>query len=108
MLTRWHQLQKEKREYQKQQQQQHSQWQPINFDEIMETDLNRQLQELEQEEEEQYNLLKQALDLELNYNDNQPSIFNIQETKEQLQQIETLKQYEKVETSKINQQVNIS
>ena len=37
MLTRWHQLQKEKGEYQKQQQQQHSKCQPINFDDIMET-----------------------------------------------------------------------
>ncbi|CAF4797785.1 unnamed protein product, partial [Rotaria socialis] len=52
MLTRWRQLQKEK----------HPQCQPINFDEIMETDLARQLQQLEQEEEKQYNLLEQALD----------------------------------------------
>ncbi|CAF5160551.1 unnamed protein product, partial [Rotaria sp. Silwood1] len=36
MLTRWRQLQKEK----------HPQCQPINFDEIMETDLARQLQQL--------------------------------------------------------------
>ncbi|CAF4997066.1 unnamed protein product, partial [Rotaria socialis] len=52
MLTRWRQLQKEK----------HPQCQPLNFDEIMETDLARQLQQLEQEEEKQYNLLEQALD----------------------------------------------
>ncbi|CAF5129035.1 unnamed protein product, partial [Rotaria socialis] len=50
MLTRWRQLQQEK----------HPQCQPINFDEIMETDLARQLQQLEQEEEKQYNLLEQA------------------------------------------------
>ncbi|CAF3933733.1 unnamed protein product, partial [Rotaria sp. Silwood1] len=52
MLTRWRQLQKEK----------HPQCQQINFDEIMETDLARQLQQLEQEEEKKYNLLEQALD----------------------------------------------
>ncbi|CAF1552982.1 unnamed protein product [Adineta ricciae] len=52
MLTRWHKWQKDK----------HPQCQPINFDEIMETDLARQLQQLEQEEEKQYNLLEQALD----------------------------------------------
>ncbi|CAF4266933.1 unnamed protein product, partial [Rotaria magnacalcarata] len=37
MLKRWHKLQKDK----------HPQCQPINFDEIMETDLARQLQQLE-------------------------------------------------------------
>ncbi|CAF4602429.1 unnamed protein product, partial [Rotaria socialis] len=60
MLTRWHQLQKEK--HRQQQQQQECQYQPINFDEIMEADLDRQLQELEQQEQEQYNRLEQTLD----------------------------------------------
>jgi histidyl-tRNA synthetase len=93
----------------------------------METDLNRQLQELEQQEQEQYNLLEQTLALELNCNDYQPCMFDIDETKKQLQHIEKLKQYEQneqqreynlilqqlkqyeqLETIQINQQVNIS
>ena len=79
MLTRWHQLQKAKQ-----------QCEPINFDNIMETDLARQLHEIE--EQEQYNLLEKTLELqELNQADKQD------DTKKQLKQIEILKQSEKNE-----------
>jgi hypothetical protein len=110
MLTRWHQLQKAK------QQQQQQQCEPINFDNIMETDLARQLHEIE--EQEQYNLLEKTLELQqLNQADKQD------DTKKQLKQIEILKQsekneqqraydrilqqlkqYEKLEVNKINSQ----
>ena len=59
MLTRWHQLQKVKQ-----------QCPPIDFDNIMETDLARQLQEIE--EQEQNNLLEKTLELQLSQHDNQP------------------------------------
>jgi molybdopterin-biosynthesis enzyme MoeA-like protein len=110
MLTRWHQLQKTKQ-----------QCQPINFDEIMEADLTRQLHEIE--EQEQYNLLKQTLELQLNQNDKQPCMSNVDvddDTKKQLKQIEILKQhesdlvlqqfkeYKQFETIQNNQQVNSS
>ncbi|CAF4461639.1 unnamed protein product, partial [Rotaria magnacalcarata] len=62
-LTRWHKLQKDK----------HPQCQPINFDEIMETDLARQLQQLE-----------------LNNNDHQPGKCDIDDTI--LQQLKEYKQ----------------
>jgi molybdopterin-biosynthesis enzyme MoeA-like protein len=81
MLTRWHQLQKSK---------QQQQCEPINFDNIMETDLARQLHEIE--EQEQYNLLEKTLELQqLNQADKQD------DTKKQLKQIEILKQSEKNE-----------
>ncbi|CAF1514879.1 unnamed protein product [Rotaria magnacalcarata] len=63
MLTRWHKWQKDK----------HPQCQPINFDEIMETDLARQLQQLE-----------------LNNKDHQPGMCDIDDTI--LQQLKEYKQ----------------
>lgn len=103
MLKRWHQSPKKEKQ----------QCQPINFDEIMETDLTRQLQELE--EQEQYNLLKQTLELQLSQQDKQSCMSNVvdddDDTKKQLKEIEILKQQEYDRTlQQLNQykQVNIS
>ncbi|CAF4239765.1 unnamed protein product [Rotaria sp. Silwood2] len=93
MLARWHQLQKEKQ----QQQQQQKQYQGLNFDEIMENDLARQLHELEQQEQKQYNLLKQTLELELTQDDDHSSMDDVDERRIKLQEIEILKQYERNE-----------
>ena len=84
MLTRWHQLQKVKQ-----------QCSPIDFDNIMETDLARQLQEIE--DQEQNNLLEKTLELQLNQHDNQPYRISNDDTEKQLKQIEILKQSEKNE-----------
>ena len=84
MLTRWHQLQKVKQ-----------QCPPIDFDNIMETDLARQLQEIE--DQEQNNLLEKTLELQLNQHDNQPYRISNDDTEKQLKQIEILKQSEKNE-----------
>ncbi|CAF1521906.1 unnamed protein product [Adineta steineri] len=68
MLTRWHKWQKDK----------HPQCQPINFDEIMETDLARQLQQLE-----------------LNNKDHQPGMCDIDDTI-----LQQLKEYRQKTNSK--------
>lgn len=84
MLTRWHQLQKVKQ-----------QCPPIDFDNIMETDLARQLQEIE--DQEQNNLLEKTLELQFSQHDNQPYRISNDDTEKQLKQIEILKQSEKNE-----------
>ncbi|CAF3873643.1 unnamed protein product [Rotaria sp. Silwood1] len=72
-LSRWRQLQEEKNQCQKQQEQNiqqldqkpQEQWQRDDFDRLIEEDLENQLKELERQEDEQYRLLEQSLEEEL-------------------------------------------
>jgi hypothetical protein len=86
ILAQWRQIQQEKKQCQQQQQKPMVQTRKQDdFDRIMEEDLENQLKELERQEEEQYKLMEQAIEeqLEQDHCDEQ-----IDELEQQLKQIE--------------------
>jgi len=84
ILTNWQQLQKQKKAYQEQQQNE--------FDQIMEEVLEHQLKELESEEEKQSNLIQQVIEeqLEHEYHEKKSTKDDKEDHLEQLQQFEEL------------------
>jgi len=102
ILTKWQQLQNEKKLYQQQQEQQKQD----EFDRIMEENLENQLKELERQEEDQYKLIEQLIEEQLeheyqtNPTDNLEEEYNKQ--LKQFQELETIIDKEEQEEKKQN------
>ncbi|CAF2136087.1 unnamed protein product [Rotaria magnacalcarata] len=104
VLTRWHQLQQNKLTYEQQKQiQYHNDKQiktcpTIDFDQIMEEDLENQLKELEREEEEEYLLLERSLEEQLKQEESNTDIYEFEvDYVKQLEYIEILQKFQQNE-----------
>lgn len=95
MLANWHSLKDKQRQCKSTEH-----YQEIDFDQIMEEDLENQLQELEKQEDEQYKLLEQTLEHQLYQDDVQEVVYDFEkEYKKLLEHVETLKFYGHEESS---------
>ncbi|CAF1076605.1 unnamed protein product [Rotaria magnacalcarata] len=115
-LTRWHQLQQDKLQYEQQNQQHEQQKQiqyhddkqiktcpTIDFDQIMEEDLENQLKELERKEEEEYLLLERSLEEQLKQEEYNKDINEFEaDYVKQLEYIEILQKFQRNEQQQYN------
>ncbi|CAF2087090.1 unnamed protein product [Rotaria magnacalcarata] len=103
-LMRWHQLQQDKLKYEQQKQIEHHDDKQIktcpiiDFDQIMEEDLENQLKELERQEEEEYLLLERSLEEQSKQEESNKDIKEFEEDYvKQLEYIEILQKFQQNE-----------